>query len=146
MSMHHSHVLLLIHHASTSRPPCLYLKATMPCPCTLTSYSLIFITMCAPCVHHEEPLSLDIIPNPNSFQNLPDLSRLFQPLSHALHLLQTNNNTIYLCPANPNPSQSLSTLSSYNNKDKNNQEKDKTKTETKNRCSRVQKIKTEGAD
>ena len=31
-------------------------------------------------------------------------------------------------------------------KDKNNQEKDKTKTEIKNRCSRVQKIKTEEAD
>ena len=60
-------VLLLIYHASTSRPPCLYLKATMSCLCALTSYSLISITMCAPCVYHEEPLSLDIIPNPNSF-------------------------------------------------------------------------------
>ena len=108
------HVLLLIHHASTSRPPCLYLKATMPCPCALTSYSLISVTMCVPCVHHEEPLFLDVIPNPNSFQTLSDPSRPFQPLSHALHPLQINNNTIYLCPANPNPSQSLSTLSSYN--------------------------------
>ena len=27
--------------------------------------------MCTPCVHHEEPMSLDVIPNPNS------LSRLF---------------------------------------------------------------------
>jgi len=61
------HVLLLIHHASTSRLLCLYLKATMPCLCTLTSYSLISVTMCAPCVYHEEPLSLDVIPNPNSF-------------------------------------------------------------------------------
>ena len=82
--------------------------------------------MYAPCVHHEEPLSLDIIPNPNSFQTLPDPSR---PLvfpdhsklchmtsrSRALHPLQTNNHTIYLCPANPNPSQSLFILLSYNN-------------------------------
>jgi len=61
------YVLLLIHHAFTSRPPYLYLKATIPCPCALTSYSLISITMCAPCVHYEELLSLDVISNPNSF-------------------------------------------------------------------------------
>ena len=29
--------------------------------------------MCIPCVHHEEPMSLDIIPNPNP----NSLSRLF---------------------------------------------------------------------
>ena len=58
-------------HASTScpitHPPCFYLKATMPYPCALMSYSLISITMYAPCIHYEEPLSLNIIPNSNSF-------------------------------------------------------------------------------
>ena len=52
-----SHVYLL----------CFYLKATMPYPCALISYSLISVIMYAPYVHHEELLSLDIIPNPNSF-------------------------------------------------------------------------------
>ena len=58
-------------HAFTScsitHPLCFYLKTTMLCPCALTSYSLISITMCAPCVYHEKPLFLNIIPNPNSF-------------------------------------------------------------------------------
>jgi len=58
-------------HASTSCPithlPYFYLKAIMPCLCALTSYSLISVTMYASCVHHEEPLSLDVIPNPNSY-------------------------------------------------------------------------------
>jgi len=34
--------------------------------------------------------------------------------SHALPPLWTNKILSYLCPANPNPSQSLSSLSSYN--------------------------------
>ena len=50
-------------------------SSTMLCPCALTSYSLISITMHAPCVHHEKPMSLDITPNPNSFQTLPSPSR-----------------------------------------------------------------------
>ena len=67
--------------------------------------------MCTPCVYHEEPLSLDIISNPNS--NL-DCSRLYHMTSRsrALLPLQTNKILSYLCPANP--SQSLSTLSFYN--------------------------------
>ena len=48
-------------------PPCFYFKATMPYPCALMSYSLISITMCVLCVYHKESLSLDVIPNPNSF-------------------------------------------------------------------------------
>ena len=63
-------------HVSTScsitHPPCFYFKAIIPCPCALTSYSLISITMYTPCVHYEKPLSLDVISNPNSFQTLPD--------------------------------------------------------------------------
>ena len=81
--------------------------------------------MCTPCVYHKKPMSLDVTPNPNSFQTLPnpsrplvllDRSRLYHMTSRsrALPPLQTNNITIYLCPANPNPSQSLSALSSYN--------------------------------
>ena len=50
-----------------THPPCFYLKATMPYPCALMSYSLISVTMCASCIHHEEPLSLDVTPNFNSF-------------------------------------------------------------------------------
>ena len=50
-----------------THPPCFYLKTTMPCPCALTLYSLISITMHASCVHHEEPMFFDITPNPNSF-------------------------------------------------------------------------------
>ena len=84
-------------------PPCFYLKATMPYSCALMSYSLISITIC---VHHEELMFLDVIPNPNSFQTLsnpsrllvlPDHSRLYHMTSrsHALHPLQTNN---YYCP------------------------------------------------
>ena len=64
-------IVLMSYYSST----CVFLKTTMLSTCTLTSYSLISITMCAPCVHHEEPLSLDIIPNPNSFQTLPNPSR-----------------------------------------------------------------------
>ena len=76
--------------------------------------------MCIPYVHHEELMSLDITPNSNSYSRLfpilLDRSSLYHMTSRscALHPLQTNNNTIYLCPANPNPSQSLSTLLSYN--------------------------------
>jgi len=63
MSMYHPHVLLLIHH-----------KATMPYTCALTSYFESLSYMCAPCVHYEEPLSLDITPNSNSYL---DSSRSF---------------------------------------------------------------------
>ena len=85
--------------------------------------------MCTPCVHHEEPLSLDVIPNPisisrlflilldsQSFQTALDYSSLYHMTSRsrALYPLQTNKILSYLCPANPNPSQSLSTLLSYN--------------------------------
>jgi len=49
-----------------THPPCFYLKVTMLYPYALTSYSLISITMHAPCVHHEEPLSFNVISNPNS--------------------------------------------------------------------------------
>ena len=57
--------------------------------------------MCTPCVHHEEPQSFDIIPNPNS--NL-DSSQSFQTVldfchmtsrSHALPPLQTNNYLLF---------------------------------------------------
>ena len=48
-----------------THPPCFYLKATMPCPCALISYSLISVTMCVPCVYHEKPMFLDITSNPN---------------------------------------------------------------------------------
>ena len=61
-----------------THPPCFYLKATIPCPCALTSYSLISITMCTLCIHYKELLSLDVIPNPNSFL---DSSQSFQTLS-----------------------------------------------------------------
>ena len=88
--------------------------------------------MCTPCVHHEEPMSLDVTPNPisnsklfpilldpKSFQTALDYSSLshdFQVtcLSLTLCPLQTNKILSNLCPANPNPSQSLSTRSSYN--------------------------------
>ena len=77
-------------HASTSypitHPPCFYLKATMPYPCALTSYSLISITMHALCVHHKEPISLNIIPNPNSSL---DSFRSFQTLSPSRPLQTT---------------------------------------------------------
>ena len=54
--------------------------------------------------------------NPSRLLVLPDHSRLCHMTSRSCALLplQTNNNTIYLCPANPNPSQSLSTLLFYN--------------------------------
>ena len=54
--------------------------------------------------------------DPSRLLVLPDYSRLchMTSRSRALPLLQTNNNIIYLCPANPNLSQSLSTYSSYN--------------------------------
>jgi len=44
-----------------------YYSSTMPYPCALMSYSLISVTMYILCIHHEEPLSLDVISNPNSF-------------------------------------------------------------------------------
>ena len=56
--------------------------------------------MCTPCVHHEEPMPLDVISNPNSisrlFPILPDCSRLYHMTSRSrtLHPLQTNN---YYC-------------------------------------------------
>jgi len=50
-----------------THPPCFYLKTTIPCPYALISYSIISVTMRAPCVHYEEPMFLDITPNPNSF-------------------------------------------------------------------------------
>ena len=50
-----------------THPLYFYLKATILCPCTLTSYSLISITMHIPCVYHEEPMPLDVTSNPNSF-------------------------------------------------------------------------------
>ena len=56
---------------------CIFLKTTMPCPCTLTSYSLISITMCIPCIYYEEHLSLDITSNPRLFLILLD-SKSFQ--------------------------------------------------------------------
>ena len=70
-------------------------------------------------------MSLDVISNPISFQTsldpsrplvLPDHSRLYHMTSRsrALHPLQTNKILSYLCPANPNSSQSLSSLLSYN--------------------------------
>ena len=59
--------------------PCFYLKATILYPCALMSYSLISVTMCAPCVHYEELMSLNVIPNPNSSSRL--LSILLDPKS-----------------------------------------------------------------
>ena len=88
--------------------------------------------MCALYVHYEEPLSLDVTPNPNyylnssrSFQTLSPsrpLQTILRPMtsshmtsrSRVLFPLQTNNN--YYClflSSNPNP-KSLSTHSSYN--------------------------------
>ena len=100
-------------HASSSypitHPPCFYLKATIPCLCALTSYSLISITIHTLCVHHEEPMSLDITPNPNSysrlfpilldpksFQTTLDYSSFYHMISrlYALPLLQTITNKI----------------------------------------------------
>ena len=49
-----------------THPPCFYLKATMPCPYALTSYSLISVTMYAPYIYYKKLMSLDIISNPNS--------------------------------------------------------------------------------
>ena len=60
---------------SITHLPCFYLKTTMPYLCALTSYSLISIIIHTLCIHHEEPMSLNVIPNPNSFQTLPDPSR-----------------------------------------------------------------------
>ena len=97
-------------HASSScsitHPPCFYLKTTMPYSCALTSYSLISITMHTLCVYHEEPMSLDITPNPNSFQTLLNPSRPLVLLDHsrlchmtsrscALHPSQTNNYLLF---------------------------------------------------
>ena len=70
-------------HASTSspitHPPCFYFKATMPCPCALTSYSLISVTMHTPCIHYEKLLFLDVTSNLNSYSRL--FSILLDPKS-----------------------------------------------------------------
>ena len=69
---------------SITHLPCVFLKATMPCPCALTLYSLISVTMHIPCIHHEKPLFLDVTSNlrlflilldPKSFQTALDYSR-----------------------------------------------------------------------
>ena len=68
--------------------------------------------MCTPCVHHEEPMSLDVIPNPNS--NL-DCSRLYHMTSRSCaYLLSLFRCRLIIIILNPNPSPSLSTHSSYN--------------------------------
>jgi len=63
MSMPLSHVLLLIHYVFTLRPPC---HIHVP-------WHHTFNLRCT-CAHHEEPMSLDVTPNPIS--NL-DSSRSF---------------------------------------------------------------------
>ena len=77
------------------------------------------------CVHHEEPLFLDITPNPNSFSRLfPILldPKSFQTVLRFYHM--TSRSRAYLLSLfrcrliiiilNPNLSPSLSTLSYYN--------------------------------
>ena len=86
--------------------------------------------MCTPYIYHEELLSLDITPNPNSlsrlflilldpksFQTALDYSSLYHMTSrsHALPPLQTNNYYYCSMSTNPNLSISLFTLLSYNN-------------------------------
>ena len=68
--------------------------------------------MCTPCAHHEKPLSLDVIPNPNS--NL-DCSKLYHMTSRSrAYLLSLFPCRLIIIILNPNPSPSLSTHSSYN--------------------------------
>ena len=52
---------LISYYSST----CVFLKATMLPTCALTSYLYSLLYMYTPCVHHEEPMSLDVIPNSN---------------------------------------------------------------------------------
>ena len=77
--------------------------------------------MCTPCVHHEELMSLDIIPNPNSSSRLLlillDCSRLYHMTSRShAYLLSLFCCRLIIIILNPNPSPSLSTHSSYNSK------------------------------
>jgi len=63
--------LMSIHHASTSCPITHPHVFSLRLPCFLyVPWRHTFNLRCT-CAHHEEPMSLDIIPNPNS------LSRLF---------------------------------------------------------------------
>ena len=101
-------VYLMFYYSSTMLLPQGHHAMSM-CP------DIILFNMHAPCVHHEELMSLDIISNPNSFQTLLDPSRPLVLLdhsrlchmtsrSHALFPLQTNNNTTVLfLSTNPNP-------------------------------------------
>ena len=116
---------------------CVFHKATMLPTCALTSYPLPYsIVLCShssspsymhtPCVYHEEPLSLDVTPNPNSYSRLflilldpksfqtvldsitwlPGHVPIFYPFVHC-RLIITKVLTLTLV-------QSLSTLSYYN--------------------------------
>jgi len=77
------------------------------------------------CVYHEELMSLDVTPNPNSFSRL--LLILLDPKSfqtaldfhHMTSRSRAYHLSLFHCRLiiiilNPNPSPSLSTLSSYN--------------------------------
>ena len=84
-----------VHHVCTMRNPCPLTSSPNP-----NSISRLF------------PILLD----PKSFQTaldystwLPGYVPISYPFVHCRLII-----TIYLCPANPNPSQSLSTLSYYN--------------------------------
>ena len=106
---------------------CIFLKATIPCPYALTSYSLISVTMYAPYVYHEESMFLNVTSNPRLFlillepkffQTALDYSRLMTSChvtgkSHALSLSHCRLIIIILQYLNPNPN-SLSTPLFYN--------------------------------
>ena len=85
-----------------THPPCFFLKATMPCPCALTSYSFNLChhvyTMRNYCsLTSSLTLTLSrlfpILLDSKSFQTTLDYSSLYHITSRscALHLLQTNN-------------------------------------------------------
>ena len=129
-------------HATTIsiRPlsPCLYLMSithphmfSIRPPCFLhVPWRHIFNLRCT-CAHYEEPLSLDIIPNPNFISRLfPILldPKFFQTtLDHSSFYHMTSRSHAYLLSLfccrliiiilNTNPSPSLSTYSSYNKRE-----------------------------
>ena len=66
-----------VHYSSAScpitHPPCVYLKASMPYTCDLTSYPKPYSSspssMCAPCIYHEKTIFFNVTPSLNSSQS-----------------------------------------------------------------------------
>jgi len=120
-------------HASTSCPLLIHHASTLRLLCFLHVPWCHTFNLCCTCAHHvytmRNPCPLTSSPNPNSISRLfPILldPKSFQTAldyltwlpSHVLFIrCRLIKYYLYLCPANPNPSQSLSTLSSYNRRD-----------------------------